>query len=318
MSKDAPQGIQGIPGVSPTAAAVASALAATPSFVAAVAALVGTPVVTPPITPPVTPPVGTGPAPTNLSAIAWPYTILLSFSEAVAPSGKTIVSYSGSGVNSAWLNGKSVKSPLMIQGGNPGILPNSYTIVANYSDGTSSAPSAAVAAPATLAGQVNSLSPNVYKNGVYYWDGDFNFGGFMSYADQSLAPTAAFDAMYVCLAGQGGWLTYAPNGTYDVTPYKFINLMLKPTTAGMAWDLTFYQVGDISVGNVGTVGIMDASGRYGAAPQVGVWGSYKIPLADLGIGPGLITNVYKFNLRAHVPVAAGAHWGVQEVFFSAT
>jgi hypothetical protein len=39
------------------------------------------------------------------------------------------------------------------------------------------------------------------------------------------------------------------------------------------------------------INLADSSGKYGPAPQAGVWASYKIPLADLGVPPG--TPLYK-------------------------
>ena len=39
------------------------------------------------------------------------------------------------------------------------------------------------------------------------------------------------------------------------------------------------------------INLADASAKYGPAPQAGVWASYKIPLADLGVPPG--TPLYK-------------------------
>jgi hypothetical protein len=39
------------------------------------------------------------------------------------------------------------------------------------------------------------------------------------------------------------------------------------------------------------INLADSTAKYGPAPQAGVWASYKIPLADLGVPPG--TLLYK-------------------------
>jgi hypothetical protein len=65
---------------------------------------------------------------------------------------------------------------------------------------------------------------------------------------------------------------------------------MKPTVANQAAQVYFVKVGDIPVGVV----VNPFNGKYGPAPQAGVWGTYKIPLSDLGVQG---TSVYKFAIQ---------------------
>ena len=224
-----------------------------------------------------------GAAPTNVTASPWPYTALVSFTAPTPPAGLKITSYTAVAVNAAWLRGTAWVSPIMIQGGNPGFPNATFTVAATYSDGTTSPASMPSNALATSAGTVNSTSPSVYANGKFYWTGDYSFGASVVYTDTTGKPSAQYDVEF-CTPSQGGWQPYAPNATYDVTPYHFMYIDLKPTVAGKTWDLQFVKIGDVPVG---VTILIDGRGTYGPAPQAGVWATYKIPLSALGVGPGL-------------------------------
>ena len=259
---------------------------------------------------------GADAAPTNVSASPWPYTALVFFTAPTPPSGKSIANYTATGVTAAWIHGSAPTSPIMVQGGDPGWSGNAvaFSVVARFSDGSTSAASIPSNAVRTTAGSRPTASPNVYLNGVFNWEGDYDFGGTMNYADATGNPSGKYDLKWCTPAGsQGGWLPFAPQNTYDLTPYKYMNLDLKPTAAGKTWDISFFQIGDVLVDSPAMI---DASGTYGPAPQPGVWATYKIPLSAMGVGPGAVTTVYKFLLHDHRAIGANC-WYVQNVYFSA-
>jgi hypothetical protein len=258
-----------------------------------------------------------GTAPTNVTASPWPFTALVFFTPPNAPPGKTITSYTATGITAPWIRGSASSSPIMVQGGDAGWSgnSNSFSVVANFSDGTKSEPSHASNAVRTTGGSSATTSPNVYVGGVFGWKGDYDFGGAMDYADVTGSPSAKYDLKWCTPAGnQGGWLPYAPQDTYNLGPYKYMNLDLQPTTAGKTWDIYFFQIGDVVVN---APAVIDGRGTYGPAPRAGVWATYKIPLAAMGVGPGAISTVYKFQLHDHASIGANC-WYAQNIYFSAT
>jgi hypothetical protein len=257
-----------------------------------------------------------GTAPTDVTASPWPYTALVFFTSPDVPPGKSITSYTASGMTAPWIHGSASTSPIMVQGGDAGWNgnANSFSVVANFSDGTRSQASGPSNTVLTSAGSSPTTSRNVYVGGVFNWQGDYDFGGAMDYADVTGNPSARYDLKWCTPAGnQGGWLPFAPQNTYDLKPYKYMNLDLKPTTAGKTWDIYFAQIGDVTVN---ASAVIDARATYGPAPQPGVWATYKIPLAAMGVGPGAITTVYKFALHDHAQIGANC-WYAQNVYFSA-
>jgi hypothetical protein len=258
----------------------------------------------------------TGTSPGNVSASPWPYGALVFFVPPTVPPGKTITSYTATGITSPWIHGSATASPIMVQGGDAGWNghANSFSVVANYSDGTKSEPSGPSNAVLSSAGSNPATSQNVYVGGVFYWKGDFDFGGTMDYADVTGNPSTQYDLKWCTRPDdQGGWLPYAPQNTYNLKPYKYMNLDLKPTTKGKVWDIVFFQIGDVLVNSPA---VIDSRATYGPAPQAGVWASYKIPLAAMGVGPGAISTVYKFLLHDHARIGANC-WYAQNVYFSA-
>jgi len=134
----------------------------------------------------------------------------------------------------------------------------------------------------------------VYHNGVMAWGGDYSFGGItINYEDTQGKPLSGSLDISASLHGQwGGFLPYAggtvPLWAFDDSPYTYLTFALKPTRAGMAAQVFFVKVGDIPVG------VVVNPFKYGPAPLPGVWGTYKIPLKDLGV---LKTSVYKFAIQ---------------------
>lgn len=56
-------------------------------------------------------------APTDVSAVGWPYTYLVSFTPPANNGGAAITSYTVTAVGASWVTGSGPKSPVMIQGG---------------------------------------------------------------------------------------------------------------------------------------------------------------------------------------------------------
>jgi hypothetical protein len=257
-----------------------------------------------------------GAPPTDITASAWPYTALVFFTAPMAPAGKAITGYTATAVSAPWIHGSAPNSPVMVQGGDAGWNgnANAFSVVATYSDGTKSQASRPSNAVLTSAGSKPTTSQNIYMGGVFNWQGDFDFGGAMNYADATGNPSAKYDLQWCTRAGdQGGWLPFAPQNTYDLTPYKFMNLDLKPTTTGKTWDISFFKIGDVLVDSPA---VIDAKGTYGPAPRPGVWATYKIPLSAMGVGPGAVTTIYKFLLHDHLAIGANC-WYAQNIHFSA-
>lgn len=147
-----------------------------------------------------------------------------------------------------------------------------------------------------------------YTNGVFLWAGDFNNAATANYADKVGLPGGTDIA--IVLKGQWGeWLPYmSKTYSYPTSGYTKLVFQLKPTVPNQRWSLYFVGVGDVPLGS--SCGV-DVS-KYGPAPQVGVWGSYSVPLADLCV---LGKSVYKFGLQDQTGLAANT-WYVYNVGFA--
>jgi hypothetical protein len=135
----------------------------------------------------------------------------------------------------------------------------------------------------------------VYRNGVFNWGGDYSFAATPNYQDSSGGPAGgSADIAVTITSAYGGYLPFAggtvPLWNFDDSPYNYLTFAFKPTVANQALQVYFVKVGDIPVGVV----VNPFNGKYGPAPQVGVWGTYRIPLSDLGVQK---TSVYKFALQ---------------------
>jgi hypothetical protein len=257
-----------------------------------------------------------GAAPVIGTATPWPYTAIVSFTPPMPPAGKTVKSYTATAVGAVWIRGIGPSSPIMVQGGWPVGANHTFTVVANYSDSTSSGASSPSNAVVITGTTKFSTSPNVYANGKYFWAIDYSFGFTMqNYADTTGLPTmGTYDYAFTTMPGQGGgWSAVAPSDAFDITPYNFLNITIKPTIANESWGLQMVQVGDKLVGN--KVAIKDAT--YGPVPQAGVWGTYKIPFSALGIGGTTgVTTMYKMAVEFGA-TPASRQWYVQDWHFSA-
>ena len=263
-------------------------------------------------------------APTNVTATAWPYTALVSFTPPATSNGKTILGYSVTSTTASWISGTGVGSPIMVQGGNPGWdgNPSAFTVSALYSDGTTGTPSLPSNAVVPTAGSGPSTSGNVYVGGIFYWEGDFPYSGAgdPAYGDQTGNPQSdSVPSTYdIMCAGTGaaGFHPYAPTSTFDLTGFKYIQLDLEPTVAGTTWQIAAeLPQGQGPLSNQGGIP-SDSNGTYGPTPVVGKWATYKIPLVNLGVGPGTSNlKLYTFTLY-NLNGSGPSTWYVNNVKFT--
>lgn len=147
-----------------------------------------------------------------------------------------------------------------------------------------------------------------YTNGVFLWAGDFNNAASANYADKVGLPGGT-DIAITLKGAWGEWLPYmSKTFSYPTTGYTKLVMQLKPTVANQKWNLYFVGVGDVSLGASCGVDLL----KYGPAPQVGVWASYSVPLADLCV---LGKPVYKFGLQDQTGLAVNT-WYIYNVGFA--
>lgn len=131
----------------------------------------------------------------------------------------------------------------------------------------------------------------VYKAGIFGWGGDYSFSAKPKYQD-SVGIVNGVDIAVLITGPYGGFLPYAggsvPLWSFDDSPYNYLVFDLKPTIDNQTAQVYFVKVGDIPVGVV-----VDPF-KYGPIPIKDIWGTYKIPLADLGVKG---TKVYKFAIQ---------------------
>ena len=140
----------------------------------------------------------------------------------------------------------------------------------------------------------------VFHDGVMYWPGDYSYVVRVQYNDKEGAPASGRYDVKITLTGQwGGFQPFARNWDFDTRPYAYLTFALKPTIANQALKLYFEKVGDVPVGNP-----VDPL-KYGPAPQPGVWATYKVPLADLGLS-GI--RVYKFAIQDQTGLASNVFY----------
>lgn len=175
-----------------------------------------------------------------------------------------------------------------------------------------------------------------YQNGVRTCNGgDLDFGGMTSnYNDTTGAPQGGTaDILNTVTGAFAGWLPYSGNDATQwnmwLGPYNYLYIDLKPSVANQIWNIYFARVGDILIYNSGggtNVITINASTPYGPAPQLGVWATYKIPLAtilkDYGSpafsgGPVQQNAFYKFAVQDQTGLTNN-RWWVDNVIFAPT
>ena len=129
----------------------------------------------------------------------------------------------------------------------------------------------------------------VYHDGKFNWGGDYSAQATPDYRDKSGQAVGGGRDIKVTLTGQWGIFSpYAVNWDFDTRGYAYLTFSLKPTQPDQVMQIYFLQVGDKPVGK------MIDPFKYGPAPEVGKWTTYRIPLDDFGV-TGL--HVYKFGMQ---------------------
>lgn len=129
----------------------------------------------------------------------------------------------------------------------------------------------------------------IYKAGVFNWTSDYSWNATINYKDTSQGSTA----IGVTIIGQyGGFQPYLAGG-FDTSPYIYLTYCTKPTKANQIHGTGIAAVNDVADGTPISIVAGPGTTKYGPIPTVGVWGCYKIPLADFGL-----TNkvILKFNI----------------------
>lgn len=146
----------------------------------------------------------------------------------------------------------------------------------------------------------------VYHAGVFNWGGDYSFAATVDYADTSGEPLGGRYDIAVKTTGRwGGFQPFAggkvPQWNFNDRGFTYLAFAFKPTVANQTAQVFFTKVGDRPTGR--TVNLF--SGQYGPAPQAGVWATYRIPLAELGVEN---TNVYKFAIQDQTGLRANTFY----------
>jgi hypothetical protein len=129
----------------------------------------------------------------------------------------------------------------------------------------------------------------VYKDGAFLWGTDYSFNAHPYYADRSgAAPNGKNDIRVEVIGPWGGYQPVARNWNFDPAPYAYLTFALKTTIPDEAIEVYFQKVGDVPVG------VSVSAFKYGPAPIVGQWATYRIPLTDLGLTG---VQVYKFAFQ---------------------
>jgi hypothetical protein len=121
-----------------------------------------------------------------------------------------------------------------------------------------------------------------YLNGVLYWAGDFTQGN--TSVNYHHATAAGFnshtqDILFTATAPYGLFLPYfAANFSYPNNGFTKLLITLKPQYSGQSFAIFMMRAGDIDPGQQYHKALLS----YGPATVAGKWGSYVIPLADLG------------------------------------
>lgn len=143
----------------------------------------------------------------------------------------------------------------------------------------------------------------VYQNGQFNWTSHFSFNGTPNLSDTSGKPVGGkADIAFTLATPFGGYQPYLAAG-FDTSPYKYLTYSIKPTVPGQIIATGFDANNDVPDGPAGGI-VVAGPGitKYGPVPQVGVWATYKVPLADFGL-----TNpkVLKFSIADGLGDPAG-------------
>lgn len=247
--------------------------------------------------------------PGALVATSQPFTIKVDFPGYVPPAGKTLKSLAAYGLGTAaFANGVGTHFPFLVTSNNSGSWaggPVTLSVTATFTDGTTQVLGSVTAQLNATNGSVIPTDGNMYAAGEFYGKGDFDFGGITTdyfYWDASISQ---YVAKCVTSTGGGGFQPFwpvTPTKGVDTSQFKYLELMLNPSTAKMTWLVGFDADNDVNDGvtiaigansqNWGTAAAT-AAGYGPVAPVVGQYNTYKIPLADFKMPT---SQVLKFAL----------------------
>lgn len=126
-----------------------------------------------------------------------------------------------------------------------------------------------------------------YYNGVFSWPGTFsattdNFSDTTGVPEEGpfdVSVTANSVSAYTQpFSGPPSTPLYA----LDIGGFAYMTIDLKPTVANQTWRLDI--ISRVPPGDMYNNAYVQLPGKYGPAPVVGQWATYKVPLADLAVG----------------------------------
>jgi len=211
--------------------------------------------------------------------------------------------YSAASGTLTWADGDSAPKAIPIAVSNSSVFTGSrsFSVALSAPGGAAALGSPATATVVISAGAAVSGTAWVYYDGVFNWGGDYSYSATINYNDTSGGPlTGAHDIAVTLTGAYGAWQPYAggkvPMWNFVDTGHTYLTFAIKPTVANQTAQIYFTRIGDVAIG----IDVDPFSGKYGPPPQAGIWSTYKIPLADLGVAD---TSVYKFAIQDQTGVA---------------
>jgi len=145
----------------------------------------------------------------------------------------------------------------------------------------------------------------VYQAGKFNWESDYSWNANINYFN-TVGKAGGTCISVTITAPNGGFQPFAQGKKFDVSPYKYLTYSVKPTLANAIFATGFAAINDVPDGPQGGVVVVSPGlTKYGPAPQIGVWGTYKVPLADFGL-----TNllVQKFTIADGTGVGSNLYY----------
>lgn len=172
----------------------------------------------------------------------------------------------------------------------------------------------------TTIGNSTPFKSPVYYAGAFSWPGDYSFGGTVNYKDTAGKPeSGAADIAFTLNTAWGAWQPYSQGYIFPLAGYAYLQFDLKPTKAGQTWSLQAMKTGDVDNKTCADAKVVLNVANYGPVPAVGVWGTYKVPIAAIfsdcvnGVMTPMAT-LYKFSIQDQTGSASNL-WYVDNVGF---
>jgi hypothetical protein len=152
----------------------------------------------------------------------------------------------------------------------------------------------------------------VYQNGQFSWTSHFSFNGTPNLNDTRGKPVGGkADIAFTLATPFGGYQPYLTGG-FDTSKYKYLTYSIKPTVSGQIIATGFDANNDVRDGNPVVVAAPGLT-KYGPAPVVGQWATYKVPLADFALSN---PSVLKFSIADGSGSPAGSIIYIDNVGFT--